>query len=452
MCCLSTKAQVPTTDQQFDTSRYQYDSRGKLVKKDSTNQELQHRDAFADSITITYKYWDSTRTNKIDSSIDDFFSRYPVPWYYNDVGNFGSAAHSLLFTPLMKPGFDAGFHAYDVYLFTPENTKFFQTTRPYSETNYLLGSKREQLIELMHTQNRSRNFNVAFNFRAINSPGAYKNQSTNNSNIRINTTFQTDNKRYTNYLLFINNKIIVSENGGLKPGQNLDSLSFNDPSGANTKLGSALNQFRTLFNSNINIGTVYKESIFIMRHSYDFGQKDSLVSDSVTYKLFYPRLRIQHTLEYTKDKYEFHDYVPQDSDYVNYLDYTVPSSAATDTLRFTDKWENLTNDFALISYPQKNNLNQYLKLNTGYEIIKGTFDVYSQHFDNLYVGAEYRNRTRNQLYDVEASGKLYPAGYYAGNYSAYISFRRSLRKNIGSLLVGFENVNRTPSFITKCVI
>ena len=58
-----------------------------------------------------------------------------------------------------------------------------------------------------------------------------------------------------------------------------------------------------------------------MRHSYDFGQKDSLVTDSVTYKLFYPRLRIQHTIQYTKDNYEYHDDDPADSDYNSYLNY-----------------------------------------------------------------------------------------------------------------------------------
>ena len=80
-------------------------------------------------------------------------------------------------------------------------------------------------------------------------------------------------------------------------------------------------------------------------------------------------------------------------------------------------------------------------------MIKGNLDVYTVNYNNLYTAAEYRNRTRNQLYDVEASGKLYVTGHYAGDYSAYISLKRSLRKNIGSLQVGFQNINRTPSFV-----
>jgi hypothetical protein len=71
----------------------------------------------------------------------------------------------------MKPGFDPGFHAYDAYRYKVEDTKIFTTTRPYTELAYLLGSKSEQLIDMMHTQNRSASLNFSFGFRFINAPG-----------------------------------------------------------------------------------------------------------------------------------------------------------------------------------------------------------------------------------------------------------------------------------------
>lgn len=429
-----------------DTSNYEYDSQGRITgKKDTTNQTLQHRDKYEDSITVSFRYWDSTRNNKIDSSIDDFYTRFPVSWRYYDMGNFGSAAKSYLFQPLMKPGFDPGFHAYDVYMYTPENTRFFQTTRPYSETVYLLGSRAEQMINLFHTQNRKSNFNIGLDFRVINSPGTYRNQSTNISNTRVNTFFQTNNKRYTNNIIFIANKILSSENGGIQPNQNVDSLFMNNPTSALTKLGSALLTRRSIFGVTIGIGTQYNDLTFVLRHSYDFGQKDSIVTDSSTVKLFYPRLRFQHTLQYSNKSYEYHDNALEPSDYENFMQYTV-FPLGRDSLKFRDSWQTLTNDLAIISYPQKNNLNQFLKLNAGYENIKGQTYLTTQ-YNNIYTGAEYRNRTRNQLYDIEAAGKLYVTGHYAGDYSAYISFMRSLKKNIGSIQVGFQNVNRTPSFI-----
>ncbi|MBV9963543.1 MAG: hypothetical protein JO072_14965 [Parafilimonas sp.] len=451
VCCTVVHAQYPqnSTNQSYNDTLpngYDYDSRGNIIRKDSSNQTLKHRDQYEDSITISFHYWDSTRINKLDSSINDFYTRFPVPWTYHDLGNFGTAAESFIFQPNMKAGFDAGFHAFDIYRYTPENTRFFQTTRPYSETVYLLGSRAEQLINLFHTQNRKSNFNFGLDFKVLSSPGAYRNQSTNTSNGRINSFYQSDNKRYTNAILFITNKILASENGGVKPNQNFDSLAFNDPSGADIKLGNDLGPApRSIFGSTIATGIQYKELSFIMRHSYDFGQKDSLVTDSVTYKLFYPRIRMQHTFQYSKNSYEFHDYLPDDSDYNKYFNYNI--SPNQDTVKFNDTWQSVTNEFALISYPQKNNLNQFLKLDAGLELLKGETQSFTTTYNNVYVGAEYRNRTHNQLYDIEASGKLYVTGHYLGDYAAYISFKRSLRNNVGSLQLGFQNTSRTPSFI-----
>ena len=182
------------------------DSRGRPIKQDTTEQKLQHRDPLEDSITISYHYFDSTKPYRLDSSINDFNARYPLPYYYNDLGNFGNAAQSLIFSPYMKPGWDAGFHSYDIYNFTVENTRLFTTTRPYTELAYLLGSKTEQFINIKHTQNRKSNLNIGFEYRLINAPGSLKNQNTIHNNIRINLSYESKNKRYNNYLIYISNK------------------------------------------------------------------------------------------------------------------------------------------------------------------------------------------------------------------------------------------------------
>lgn len=433
-------------DDQYDRQQQvSFDNQGRPIKKDTSNQTLEHRDPLADSITIFYHYFDSTRILTIDSSINDFYTRYPVPYTYTDLGNFGNAARSVLFKPVMLPGWDAGFHSYDVYRYRVEDTKFFQTTRPYVETAYLLGSRGEQMIDLFHTQNRKTNFNLGFEFRLINSPGALKNQNTNHNNLRINTFYQSDNKRYTNYLIFINNKLQSSDNGGLQQDDALKNLSLNDPFEANTRLGSSVFSYRNIFSSTITTGTEYKESLLLFRQSYDFGQKDSLVKDTITYKLFYPRVRLQHTVQYSRSSYTFQDFAPSVEDYQNYYGYLL----LKDSVSFNDTWKNFTNDFSIISFPQKNNLNQYLKANAGLELIKGYSLNAQTDYNNIYVGGEYRNRTRNKLWEIEATGKFYVTGHYTGDYSALLSLKKSLKNNIGSLALGLQNVNRTPSFVSS---
>ena len=108
-------------------SNVTYDNQGRPIRKSKGSDSLQHRDRYADSITIYYRYYDSTRNRIIDSSINDFTIRFPLPYYYHTLGNYGTAAQSMLFNPYMKPGFDAGFHQYDIYAYTVENTRFYQT-------------------------------------------------------------------------------------------------------------------------------------------------------------------------------------------------------------------------------------------------------------------------------------------------------------------------------------
>ena len=63
----------------------------------------------------------------------------------------------------------------------------------------------------------------------------------------------------------------------------------------------------------------------------------------------------------------------------------------------------------------------------------------------MSLHGEYRNKTRNKKWDVEAFGNFYLSGYNAGDYNAYISLQRQISKNLGFLQAGFENVNRTLS-------
>jgi hypothetical protein len=194
----------------------------------------------------------------------------------------------------------------------------------------------------------------------------------------------------------------------------------------------------------VNTGTGNREKMLLMRQQYDFGQKDSVrINDSTVNRLFYPRFRLQHTLQYTSYTYNFHDRSPIDSNYQKYYQYFLPVN--TTLVEFTDKWKDLSNEFSVISFPEKKNLNQYIKLGTGLQLLSGNFLGATQRYTNIYGLAEYRNRTQNKKWDVEANGKLFLAGNYVGNYSAYISLTNLVSNRIGSYQVGFQNVNRTPS-------
>ena len=419
-------------------------------QKGNTKDSLVHRDPNADSITISYRYFDSTKSRKIDSSISDWYKRFPVPPTYDYLSNVGSAARPLLFSPNMQPGFDAGFHSFDIYKFTISGTRFFQTTRPYTELAYMLGNSAEQLVNILHTQNRKNNLNFSFEYRFIGSPGAFQNQSSSHNNLRISSFYQSKNKRYGLYFIYLNNKLKASENGGLQNDSQLQNLSLNNPFEANVRLGDgASQQTGNTFNTVLKIGNYYRESVLYLRHYFDFGQKDSvIVNDSTTTHLFYPRLRLQHSLSYASNIYEYHDYIVDSTSYINYFKFY--GGYNTDTILFRDKWRDLTNEFSIITFPDKKNVAQFLRLSADLQLLNGTFsNGLIKQYTNVYASAEYRNRTKNQKWDLEALGQLYLTGKFIGDYNAYISLQRQLSKKLGSLQIGFQNVNKSPSEVSQ---
>lgn len=411
-----------------------------------TTDSLRRRDRHEDSITIWFKYLDSTNLISLDSSVNDFTRRFPVPSTFIYLGNTGNAARNLLFSPSLHPGFDPGFHAFDVYEWQLDRVRYFTTTRPYSEINYLLGTRLEQIIGLLHTQNVSPDWNISFAYRLINSPGFFKNQNTNHNNYQVTSWFQSRSRRYNNYFVFLRNKMASAESGGMVDTADfLDNPVYKDRFNIPTRLGGD-NVFSTdIFSSKIGTGNFYNEFNLQMRQQYDFGRKDSLVTDSTIIPLFFPRLRFEHTITYKSNKYEFLDTDADSAYYRKY--YDTAFSARTDTFRLKDSFRELVNDFSIYQYPDAQNLHQFIRLGITHQHIAGQFARSSSSMYNIFGHAEYRNKTKSQRWDFLLKGILYFAGLNGGDYKAQASIERFAGTRLGYLRLGFENVSRTPSFI-----
>lgn len=431
------------------------DNQGRPIGPSSRMQggdSLQRRDNNADSITIFFRMFDSSRIHRIDSSVHDFSRRFPLPPANLYLGNLGSPTKSMVFSPNLKPGFDPGFHAFDTYRFTVANTRVFQTTRPYTELDYLLGGRSEQTIKILHTQNFNPSWNGLFDYKFINTPGHFKNSNTSHSAIRLATSFYTRNRRYSGNAMFITNRNRASENGGILSDSFLHSTNtayderFNIP----TWLGGDGSYGSNFFTSSVSTGSEQKSKTFFFRHQYDLGQKDSTYgADSAIIRLFYPRFRLQHQFSYTNYQFNYSDGNTSASNtaYNKIYQERYGITLVSTPLSLTDKWTDLTNEGAIELFPEKNNQEQYLKAGAGYQFLKGKFGNANENFSNLYLLGEYRNRTRNRKWDIEANGKFFLAGLNAGDYNAAVSLQTDLGKKLGILRVGFQNVNRTPSFV-----
>lgn len=420
---------------------------GKSVGAGSQRQDtiaFEHRKD--DTLLLTYRYLDSTRRNTLDSSINDFDKYYSVPsnWLY--LGNNGAAATPLFFIPYSKTGWDAGFHSFDLYRFNLEETKLYKTNRPFSMLAYQLASGKEQMIQVVHTQNPKPNVNFGFDYRLINAPGLFLNQNNNHNAWRLYGNYQGKRKRYNGTIILLGSNIRASQNGGIVNDSQLVDKNRKQRFAVDVNLGD-INGYRpNPFVTTVKTGNIYKDFSFYLRQSYDIGKKDSVaINDSTTEYLFYPKLRFQHSFTYNKYSYRYLDVEADSTLYENWFSIHLPD--ANDTVMINEKWQVLSNDFSLLQFPDTKNTAEFFLAGATIQNIKGTLDSGNTNLHNIFVHAEYRNRTRNKKWDILAKGELYLNGYNSGDYAAYANLSRYLNKRWGYVNIFFSNVNRSPSFI-----
>ncbi|MBA7525739.1 hypothetical protein ES705_17892 [subsurface metagenome] len=116
----------------------------------------------------------------IDTNLPNFQVIYPIYTYSINnsfLGNFGSAVIQNNFTDRIFVN-DAFFlNPYLPYLSTSDNTKFFNTKKPFSRLTYTNSGpsrNREESFEIFHTQNTSTKLNFGFRYHAISAKGQYR--------------------------------------------------------------------------------------------------------------------------------------------------------------------------------------------------------------------------------------------------------------------------------------
>ena len=413
-------------------------------KKDSL--DFKRRDDLADSITIYYHFFDEIERYRIDSTINNFDTYFPVPSSWNSLGNNGSAAYSLLFKPNLKPGFDPGFHAFDIYKYTIENTRIFNTTRPFTNLGYMLGGGKEQFVNVSHTQNPKPYLNWGLDYRLISAPGFFVTQNNNHNSYRLYGDFKAKRKRYGNTIIFTGNNLRASENGGITNDSFLLDPNKKKRFSIPVNLGNSSGYTPNPFNTRIYTGNTYKNTEILVRQFYDLGKRDSIrINDSTTEYLFYPKLRLQHTFSYGMNSFNFGDVSGDSTTYQNWYGITLPDGR--DTVKYGEKWNVLSNDFSVYQFPDTKNQQQFLMAGIKMQNIRGGLIGGKKTFLNLIVHGAYKNITRNKLWNIHVNGSFYTAGENLGDYTISGFVQRNLGGRWGDVSARFTNTNRSPSFV-----
>ncbi len=352
-----------------------------------------------------------------DTSIGKMHRFQPrQPWWGQDLGNYGTAVRDLFFNPVMQPGLSLGYHIYDLYQLTLDSLAFYNTTRPYSAFSFLLGSKNEQHVSLLHTQNISPRWNFAAAIRYVTSEGFYKQQKANNLSGSFSTNYQSENQRYYLAAGFVYNRFKQDENGGIISEEQLDNPYYSDRQLLDVRLPPN--------NGSVNsaVNNIFRNYDFYIQNNYSLGRTDTLYNtDSTSAQLqFTPRFRLKHQLRLHSEKHYYKDRSPETERYAFIGNFEF---ADLDSVFSIQNWLYVDNKFSLNGFLGKRSELVQIEAGIGNRIDRFSTDYRSpdataqSSFGNYLFGELKKEAFRDGQWNYMAAAQFYFTGPAAGNFS-----------------------------------
>jgi hypothetical protein len=159
---------------------------------------------------------DSIVYKKLPDSLGGLQKFNPVyPLHYRFLGNLGSAHQPLIFNSIKPLGPDEGRHQLDLWFFNNDSVNYYKTNRRFTELYYMLGSKREQILDVTHSQTVFKGLNIGFDFKRITTEGNLNRQYVYGNNFNAFLRYSSPKQRYHILANGAYNRLSSEENGGI---------------------------------------------------------------------------------------------------------------------------------------------------------------------------------------------------------------------------------------------
>lgn len=351
---------------------------------------------------------------------------------YSTLSNIGQASKNLIYTPTLSTGYYLGCSAFTNYLYHNATIKYYKQFVPYTELNYVLGSKREQNFDVVFTRELVRGLTFGLDFALNFSPSSnspYLRSGTNQQRLFFTTQYYTKNKRYGIIANYLRNKLVIEENGGIK----YDSI-FEDN----------IESDRRIIPVNLsNAENMVKQSGFFIEQYFNFlppsGDKKKRKIDpgNISYSFRYRRNQMLYQDSDTLTDFYIGHYTPLDS-------ISTYDSLYQDQFQNTIRWSN-------IGYHENpNNKIFYIYLGTTHSIINQMlpYDSVKSHLTQLKTfGGIAFNFGRS--FHLEADANYVTGNYNQGDYIFNALLNQYLgneSRNIGFLRFELNLTQKTPEW------
>lgn len=362
-----------------------------------------------------------------DTAIHNYHHFRPEqPWWGRDLGNMYSPSVNLFFTPFQAAGPDLGYHVWDLYTLKTDSLALYNTTRPYTDFEFTLGSKAAQRVSILHTQNITPDWNVAGTFTNVNTPGYYYIQRSTGISGSLSSNYRSKNQRFNTIVGFTYNRFSQDENGGIQSDSFLTSDNYPDPllipvnlpeSNYGSQRAAVTNRFRNTH--------------LLVQNAYAWGVRDTTYNEDSTKATFTftPRFRLKHQLQLHSERHRFKDVGPEASRYAFIAPLTF---GTTDTVRSEQNWFYVDNKFSLNGYVGKKDKLLAAEAGIGFRWDQfGTDSALlsdkNAFFSNYIFGTIKKEALQEGEWQYGAQAELFFSGQAAGNFNIEAQIAKNFR-------------------------
>lgn len=402
-----------------------------ILKIDSTDLEP------IDSLLIYYfnSSIESLKANNfhnIDTSLTSAHTFDPLKvdnGLYSTLSNIGLAHKNMVFTNETTVGYDMEVKSFSKYIFSNNKVKYYKVFIPQSVISYVMGSNKEQNLNVVLNREIIKNLTIGFKYGLNNSPGPYKRSKSNNTRVFFTGQYYTPNNRYGVIGNYRNNKIRVEESGGIIN----DSIFENN-----------LELDRRVIDVNLNAASQRLIVSGFYIEQYFNLLKPTLKNDSIKRKI--DAGHISHSITYERNQLIYEDGSPI-SDFYNPFAPPLDSTYTFDSInqsKLTNKlmWSSLGYNEDKISKVF------YLYFGAKHDFIKQTlaYDSVSTSYNQLSPFAGISLNLFKSMH-FTAFAELVFSEYSGGDYKIQADISQHLGtidRNIGRIDAAILLLNRKP--------
>lgn len=423
-----------------------------------------------DTNTVVYSWMlDESFSNRIrvevDTLLDNFQNYNPVYRKYTAVqtlGNYSLPSVSAIYSERTYREFIPG-NTFTDFMKIYENTRYINSRKPFSRLTYIKGGSnqtKEEILDAYHTQNLTKTLNVGANFTTIGSLGHYQFQRAKNNSFRF---FSSLAGRVYSYHLSVNyNKITADENGGVANDSLITDSTFVRSKEIPVLFGGTENSI----NHNPDVYTTINNLNILTVQELAFRSK-SPKTDSASVirktRIFYPKLVYLFRLDRTRRQYidinpsvgQLNGLYPE-----NYVSSTLTSDSLvhwkiSNALRL--QFQGRRNNHYFIDYSYE--LMKYSMMTRSPETTEDMFSYLNEPFTlpginqsanlfNSFVSSGFSKIFAGRI-DMNLFGKLYLAGYQAGDLSLLANMKLIFGKTERPFIFygSAEIQSQTPDFL-----